>query len=126
MGREYNDRTVSCWSVGDSRREESSDSGSSDLEGEARKRGFRQGSGSRPQEGDGCSEAGSGNVVHFERELAAMPKKLVKAIAKGKYVDFGRFPILRDFDGAKEEWESMVATGKGKKPLQVIPYWLVA
>ena len=43
VGREYNDRTVSCWSVGDSRREESgsSNSGSLDSEGEARERGFR-------------------------------------------------------------------------------------
>ena len=50
-----------------------------------------------------------------------MPKKLVKAIAKGEYVDFGWFPILRDLDGAKEEGESMVANGKGKKPSRVIP-----
>ena len=54
----------------------------------------------------GGSEAGSGDVVHFGRGLAAMHKKLMKAIAKGEYVDFGRFPILRDLDGAKEEGES--------------------
>ena len=82
---------MSCWSVGDSRREEigSSDSGLSDSEGEARERGFRHGSGGRPLEGGGGSEAGSGDVVHFGRGLAAMHKKLMKAIAKGEYVDFG-------------------------------------
>ena len=59
VGREYNDRTVSCWSVGDSRREEigSSNSGSSDSEDEVRERGFRHGSGGRLQEGDGVLEA---------------------------------------------------------------------
>ena len=50
---------------------------------EARECGFRHGSGDRPQEGDGGSEAGSGDVVHFGQGLAAMPKKLVKAIASG-------------------------------------------
>ena len=36
-------------------------------------------------------------------------------------MDFGRFPILGDLDGAKEEVESMVATNKGKKLSRVIP-----
>ena len=38
-----------------------------------------------------------------------MPKKLVKVIAKGEYVDFGRFPILRDVHGGNGHRNQAVA-----------------